>query len=388
MARLKLTKTNIENIPYPLSGQKFYHDTELPCFMLTVGAKTKTFFVQTPILGTLSRIKIGRYGIYNVEQARIRAKEILLDIDKGIDPREKERDEKAKNITVEIVLNEYIKNSRKLKDRTKEDYKYILNLYISDWMRKPLNQIKKNDIVERHTKIGTTHGKSVANTTMRILRTLFNYAKATYEICPNNPVEHLSRTKTWYKEERRQNHIKSKDLPAFFDTVNKLPNHTYRDFFLLILFTGLRRNEAAKLKWQDINFENRTLVIEETKNGRKHELPLSNYLFDLLSTRFTAPNKDPQWVFSGTGKTGHFIEPKKGIAQISEQTGIIFSTHDLRRTFITIAESIDITTITLKRLLNHKSNDVTEGYIIHNVDRLRAPMEKISQRIILLANVK
>ena len=82
------------------------------------------------------------------------------------------------------------------------------------------------------------------------------------------------------------------------------------------------------------------------------------------------------------------MEPKKGIAQISDQTGITFSTHDLRRTFITIAESIDLSDFTLKRLLNHKSNDVTAGYIIHNVDRLREPMEKISQRIILLANAK
>lgn len=388
MAIIKLTKTNIENIPYPLSGQKFYHDTDLSCFMLTVGKKTKTFFVQASISGKLSRIKIGRYGVYTAEQARMCAKEMFIDISKGINPKEKERDEKTKNITFEVVLNEYIKNSRRLKERTKKNYRDILNRHVPDWMKKPLSQIKKNDVIERHTRIGLTQGEYVANATMRILRTLFNYAKATYEICPDNPVEHLSRTKSWYKEEKRQNYIKAKDIPIFFDAVNKLPNQTYRDFFLLILFTGLRRNEAAKLKWEDINFENRTLIIEETKNGRKHELPLSNFLFNLLSTRFTASNKDTKWVFSGTGKTGHFIEPKKGIAQILEQTGITFSTHDLRRTFITIAESIDLSDFTLKRLLNHKSNDVTAGYIIHNVDRLREPMEKISQRIILQANAK
>lgn len=46
--------------------------------------------------------------------------------------------------------------------------------------------------------------------------------------------------------------------------------------------------------------------------------------------------------------------------------------HDLRRTFITIAESLDISAYALKRLLNHKmNNDVTAGHIIIDAERLR-----------------
>ncbi|MDG1286327.1 MAG: hypothetical protein P8P30_02045 [Rickettsiales bacterium] len=53
--------------------------------------------------------------------------------------------------------------------------------------------------------------------------------------------------------------------------------------------------------------------------------------------------------------------------------------HDLRRTFITTAESLDISAYALKRLVNHKnSNDVTSGYIIMDTERLRKPMEQIS----------
>ncbi len=49
-----------------------------------------------------------------------------------------------------------------------------------------------------------------------------------------------------------------------------------------------------------------------------------------------------------------------------------FSLHDLRRTFITVAESLDIPAYALKRLLNHRADgDVTGGYIVMNADRLR-----------------
>ena len=65
--------------------------------------------------------------------------------------------------------------------------------------------------------------------------------------------------------------------------------------------------------------------------------------------------------------------------RIMGATGITFTLHDLRRTFITVAESLDIPAYALKRLLNHKmSNDITAGYIITDVERLRMPMQRIT----------
>ena len=71
------------------------------------------------------------------------------------------------------------------------------------------------------------------------------------------------------------------------------------------------------------------------------------------------------------------------MAHVIKATGIHFTVHDLRRTFITIAESLDIPAYALKRLMNHKmSNDVTAGYIVADVDRLRKPMQLITDYIL------
>lgn len=79
------------------------------------------------------------------------------------------------------------------------------------------------------------------------------------------------------------------------------------------------------------------------------------------------------------GRSGHICEPRKYINTMTEATGIAFTLHDLRRTFITVAESLDIPAYALKRLLNHKmSNDVTAGYIITDAERLRIPMQRIT----------
>jgi integrase len=60
-----------------------------------------------------------------------------------------------------------------------------------------------------------------------------------------------------------------------------------------------------------------------------------------------------------------------------------FTLHDLRRTFATIADSLDLSAYALKRLLNHKmGNDVTAGYIMRDVERLRKPMQQITNFLI------
>jgi integrase len=89
-----------------------------------------------------------------------------------------------------------------------------------------------------------------------------------------------------------------------------------------------------------------------------------------------------EYVFAGRGGEGRFDEPKRQIAKVVKATGIKFASHDLRRTFITTASNLDISTYAIKRLCTHSvggaGGDVTEGYVIMDVERLRAPMQKIT----------
>ena len=85
----------------------------------------------------------------------------------------------------------------------------------------------------------------------------------------------------------------------------------------------------------------------------------------------------------------YLIEPRKQMTKVMIASGIEFTLHDLRRTFITVAESLDISVYAVKRLVNHKmSNDVTAGYIIADVERLREPMQKITDYLLKLAGIK
>jgi integrase len=226
---------------------------------------------------------------------------------------------------------------------------------------------------------------------MRCLRSLLNFALASYDdgtgdfILPNNPVAVLTRTRAWYKPQRRQTVIKLHELKPWHRAVESLRSSqdpqsfgdTVADYQLVLIATGLRRGEAARLRWSDVDLDDRTLHLRKTKNGESITLPLSEFVWQILCRRHD--DIGSTFVFPGRDGREALIEPKKQIALVIERSEVFFTLHDLRRTFITIAESLDVPPYAIKRLVNHKmSNDVTAGYIVSDIERLRRPAQKIS----------
>ena len=79
-----------------------------------------------------------------------------------------------------------------------------------------------------------------------------------------------------------------------------------RDYLLFLLFTGLRRNEAATLRWADIDFRSRVITVraEIAKNKKEHRLPFSDFLEELLSTRYREKGSS-EYVFPASVESPH-----------------------------------------------------------------------------------
>lgn len=374
----KITKTAIDEIPYPRQGQVFLWDRDLKGFGVCISRFSKTFIVQRDVNGTSKRITIGRYGVFTPDQARKAAMQNLYLMAQGINPNEEKKQRRRKVMTLDELAEDFFKARSNIKPRTKKDYRYCLDAYLADWLGKPVSDITPEKFRQRYFYIGENNGKTCANNVRRILGAIINYGIAAHGLFDKNPVRIIAETKSAYPNQRRRTYIKPHQLPAWWKAVHAEENDTCRDYLLLVLLTGLRRNEAAGLRWQDIDFNDRTLTIPETKNGEALTLPLSDYLFDLLYERARRYG-NYEFVFPGSGQSGHLQEPKKAVKRVKERSGVNFTIHDLRRTFITIAESLDISMYALKRLINHKiTNDITGGYIVVDVERLREPVEKVA----------
>ena len=76
-------------------------------------------------------------------------------------------------------------------------------------------------------------------------------------------------------------------------------------------------------------------------------------------------------------KDDHVQVIRKQMAKVTAKTGIEFTAHDLRRTFATLLNELDINDIAIKRLMNHKSRNVTERYIQTKASLYSKPMRKL-----------
>jgi integrase len=404
MKGTKLTKREIERLPapHPSGKQVLIWDTELKGFGLLLSGKTasKTFVVQRKLPGGLTRrVTIGACNALDLDGpdgARARAKKVLGQFYADIDPKAERREAARRTATLRATLDAYLAARKDLRPKSAKDYRTNIETYLADWLDRPLREISGDMIEDRHIAIaggvkargngsrrggGLVTGASTSNSVMRSLRLVWNFAAERDETLGPHPVKRLRRG--WFPEPRRERMVRPDELAAFYTAVVGLPSRTARDFLLLLLFTGLRRGEAAALQWTEVDFAERMIRLpaRRTKAGRKLDLPMSDYVRDLLVARRAFGN-DGGWVFAADSRSGHLEEPRFPLALVAKATGITVSAHDLRRTFLTVAEATDISPLALKALVNHSlGNDVTSGYVIATVDRLREPAQRVADRL-------
>lgn len=380
---VKLNKSSIDKLNPPATRYALHWDDTLPGYGLRITASNiRSFIVQKRINGKEHRVTICRYGILTPEQARREAQIFLGEIAQGNNPVAAKIKARAESVTFREATIAYLE-SRTLKPRTVRDIHQAFK-GLEEWENKTLSSITREMISKRHHALGEL-SPARANLAMRYLRAVFNFAIAHYTdkdghpLIVDNPVKRLSQTRAWYRIDHRETVINSHQLKPWFDAVMSLSNEVARDYFLTIILTGLRRSEAMNLTWSDVDLKRQTLTVRDTKNHRDHTLPLSVFLLELLAAR---KNKNTgTYVFQSS--KGRLQNLRYAQDKVIKDSAVNFTIHDLRRTFATIANSLDIPAYTVKMLLNHKmSGDVTAGYIIVDVERLRDPINKINTYIL------
>lgn len=422
MPSAKITKQFVEKQPLQTSGQVLWWDTELPGFGLRIGQKTKAFFAEAKIYRKTIRYTVGTSRRMTPEVARQEAKSILQDMERGIDPR------KARQ-PVPTLSDAYeaFKKTRQLAARTLYDYDRFLEKYFANWRQKGINEISHQAVGAKHLEIRSaiikrvqesaskkdrngkrratrevsdTTGQVQANLAMRFLRSLLNFCRSEYgeELVPKNPVKALGEKRQWFREPPRRNVIRAHQLPAWFKGVLGLKNddtsqdrETVRDLLLLMLFLGLRRSEALNLRWADVDLSGRMLTIPKTKSHEPKVLPLGPYVTNLLRQRLINSGGVPFVFASSVDSRKPIVEFRKSLAQVTRVSGWTFTPHDLRRSFATYLDSLDVPAFALRRLLGHKTrgDDVAEHhYVVTDVERLRPAIEKLETFILSAAGIK
>jgi len=391
MTTLKINKRFVDAATSDGKQQTIYWDSELKGFGLRVTPTRKTYVAQSRVAGKTVRITIGLHGPLTPEQARNEAKRRLGEMATGININSVARNAKLKGVTLVEAYQEYIK-SRTLTENTLKDYAKAMRLGFPDWHNKPIQGISR-DLIENRFNALSKKSLAQANQIFRFLRALLNFAKEKYTsedgepLIPSNPCDRLTTLKKWHRINRRTNYLETNQLKPWFEALHiyaESGNDTIKDYCTFILLTGCREQEAARLKWEDVDLCNQTVTFQQTKNHKIHVLPCGKWLTQILTIRKSNATSS-SYVFPANNKYGHLKYHRKNIAAISERSGIGFTLHDLRRTFASIVNhqlGRSFSMYTIKKLLNHSDGDVTSGYIQCGIDDLREPMQLIENFVL------
>lgn len=175
--------------------------------------------------------------------------------------------------------------------------------YLGD---KAINQITRDDVLEfRAHMTRKTYGKDErsyknksVNDIVGVLGAMMNEASLRYQIV--NPCAGLKRLK-----------VQRTDIEPFsldeVQTIIASIREDYHQYMVVRFFTGMRSGELHGLKWKNVDFERRQILVRETwshgrteytkTDGSQREIEMSQIVYDALKKQAEATQHMSEYVF-------------------------------------------------------------------------------------------
>lgn len=421
----------VKNVECPEVGSYTIYDEEQPGLALRLSPGSKTWIVRRKLRGKSFRHVLGRYPTMTLPAARSEAKKAIGAFEEGRHPTLERESRKqatkaewlATRFTVGEMWAEYRTQPREEKPFSanyKRDFDRLEKRMKGDaiWST-PIATLTEPEVLASFKRIrvaagkgamSSNGGKTTANSFFRMLRSAARYAINHGRLASGKNIFSVALENNWHKSRARaRTLVADKDsLRRWWTALDDLrakgnasarsrASATLADYQVLVLLWGGRKTETLCLRWEDIDFERKTVRFREevTKSRKEHCFPLASHAESVLrrlQTTRDAWSPDSQWVFPAT-KTGwktktktHIKEPAGAMREVAAAANVPFSTHDIRRTFSNLlasAAGVGAEQTFVKLAMNHSvADDVTAEHYMDKAEQLR-PLYEEFERVVL-----
>ena len=382
--KIKLTKTSVEAIQPPATGERVVWDNQLTGFGVRVACTgRRTYFVYGRTVGSRQvRIKIGVHGAVTADMARELASIEIGKLMAGQDPSEERRQkreaERARRIapTMRGLADEYMRAHAELHKRPasiKNDRQMLDVIVLPRLGAKRVSHVTHKDIETLHRDLRETPYR--ANRVVALLSTVFALA-VKWGMRIDNPTKGITR----FQEQKRQRYLRGDEIARLTDVLATHPNRAHANAVRLLLLTGARRGEVLSATWSQIDFDAGTWTkpSSHTKQKRTHVVPLAPSALRLLAEikaeaeaawarirqyAKTAGRTSKPSPFIFPVNDGHLTDVKTFWAAACAEAGIEGARlHDLRHTYASVLASEKLSLPIIGALLGHSNPNTTARY--------------------------
>jgi len=401
MTPVKLSKRSVDGLLSPSKGQAVLWDTEVRGYGVRVlPSGTKTFILQyrNPE-GIQRRINIGRYGILTVDQARDQARLFLASVIKGEDPADETR-RARKGMTVAEMCEWYLTEARagnilgRLNRPIKAssldmDESRIKTHIIPLLGKRVVAQLSVADVEQMQSDVKNgktakarsggrggraTGGAGVASRCLGTLQAIIGHAKHK-GLLATHPTQGAKKLAS-KKRTRRLSATEIEMLgKAIAYAEQNRENPVALGVLKTLVLTGYRREEAQAMKRAWVNVPGGFVSFPDTKGGAQVRAigPAALKVIQGQSEILGNP-----YVFPSETGTGPYTAVSSCLDRVCKLAGISGVTpHTLRHTFGSIAGELGFSELTIRAMLGHASQNVTQDYI-HIDEALKLAVQRTS----------
>lgn len=404
-----LTKRKIDaEKPHATKEQKLWDDDPKGLFLRIKPNGEKTFGYQytSPTTFKKRRKTIGAYGTFTLAQARSRAKELALLVERRLDPLDEDalkKETAAKSAkTLKDFAKTYMDDARAGRVRYRGRPKKESTLKIDQGRvdrhivpllgNKQLREVTGRDVEDffhdirdgktaalvKTKKRGlarVTGGETTASRTVDLVGSIFSYA-IKQGLVTSNPVTGFERPQTRRRNRVLNQHEYRRLEQALVNLETSGGNKRSIAAIRTLALTGCRRNEIYCLKISETDLARQCFRFEDTKTGQQIR-PIGKATVTYLS------NVDfghPEWMFPASHSDAP-LQDNKTIKRVCEAANLKNVTlHTLRHSFATVALEEGFSELVVAGLLGHSRATVTSNYA-HPDRAMVVAADRVSQAI-------
>lgn len=370
---MKLKAATVETLQATDRRQEIPDDLCTGLYLVVQPTGKKSWQVRYRHGGVHRRMTLASFPTLSLAAARVRAREVMAAASEGRDPAEEVKAAKAPKPEddrdkIKTLIGQYDK--RHLKGLKSGDMvrRELDRFVVKEWGERDIHSITKRDVIDLLDGIADSGRMVTANRVRAYLNKFLNWA-VERDILPLSPATGV---KPVAKEASRDRVLTDDEIRWFWQAC-EAEGFPWGPLGKVLLLTGQRLNEAAQITEGEIRGDIWHLSADRTKNGKAHDVPLSDAVQAVLGA-VERIEGEPGFIFTTTGTTpvSGFFKARAHLAEAMERLAAKergeaveiprWTFHDLRRTAATGMARLGIPVRVTEAVLNHVSG--TGGGIV------------------------
>ena len=238
----------------------------------------------------------------------------------------------------------------------------------------------RDKLEEEITARGTSRSPATVSKYLRVLSHAFNVAIKDWEWTSFNPVKNVTKPK---EPRGRVRYLDDQERHALLEACRSSSSHSLYPIVLLAITTGMRLGEIRSLRWGDINFKENSILLHQTKNDERRNVPLVNPARSELKKLAKVRQIKSDLVFPSKINPDQPIDIRKPWESARKHSGVQdFRFHDLRHTAASYLAMSGASLLEIANILGHKNLQMVKRYAHLSDPHTHKVLDSMSKRFL------